>query len=91
MRSLRPYGAHLRTYAVSLAAGALAGVIYWGIGVRAPSPPPAGLLGLFGLGAGQAATTWLLRKLRGQPKSKDHDRSAATGREDQAEAQPRGD
>lgn len=91
MRRLRPSGAHLRTYAVSLAAGALAGVIYWGIGVRAPSPPPAALLGLFGLGAGQAGTTWLLRKLRGLPKSKDNDHSAATGREEQAEARPRGD
>ena len=91
MRRLQPYGAHLRPYAASLAVGALAGVIYWGIGVRAPSPPPAALLGLLGLGAGQAATKWLLRKLRGLQKSKDNDRSAATGGEDQAEAQPRDD
>jgi XapX domain-containing protein len=76
---------------MSLAAGALAGVIYWGIGVRAPSPPPVALLGLFGIGAGQAATTRVIRKLRGPSKSRDNDRSAATGREEQAEVPPRSD
>ena len=61
------------------------------IRTAAPAPPPSALLSLLVLGAGQAATTWLLRKPRGLPKSKDNGRSSATGREDQAEAQPRDD
>jgi hypothetical protein len=61
------------------------------IRTAAPAPPPSALLSLLVLGAGQAATTWLLRMPRGLPKCKHNGRSPATGREDQAEAQPRDD
>jgi XapX domain-containing protein len=54
-------------YVVSLAAGALAGVLYGIIGVRSPSPPAIALVGLLGLLLGEQIVPIAQRVISGQP------------------------
>ena len=45
----------MKTYLLSLSAGALIGVIYSAIKVRSPAPPLIALVGLLGMLAGEQA------------------------------------
>ncbi|WP_318367603.1 XapX domain-containing protein [Enterobacter sp.] len=57
----------LKTYAVSLAMGILAGVIYVVIEVNSPAPPVIALLGLFGMLIGEQIIPLCKRLIRRQP------------------------
>ncbi|MDX3094641.1 DUF1427 family protein [Streptomyces sp. ME01-24h] len=52
---------------VSFSVGALAGVLYWLMGVMSPAPPWISLAGLLGILAGEAATRHLLARRRKRP------------------------
>ncbi|MFD3453261.1 DUF1427 family protein [Streptomyces sp. NPDC058691] len=53
-----------RNGAVSFAAGLLAGVLYWLLGVRSPAPPWISLVGLLGILVGEYAARTLLGRWR---------------------------
>lgn len=57
----------LKTYAISLAAGALAGFIYALIDVNSPAPPIIALLGLFGMQVGEHLLPLAKRLIHRQP------------------------
>ncbi|WP_406273041.1 XapX domain-containing protein [Actinacidiphila glaucinigra] len=52
---------------LAFSVGALAGVLYWLMGVLAPAPPWISLVGLLGILAGEVATRHLLARLRNRP------------------------
>ncbi|WUD71278.1 XapX domain-containing protein [Streptomyces sp. NBC_00510] len=52
---------------LSFSVGALAGVLYWLMGVMSPAPPWISLAGLLGILAGEAATRHLLTRRRKRP------------------------
>jgi XapX domain-containing protein len=54
----------MKTYLVSLAVGAVVGVIYGLLRVRSPAPPTVALLGLFGMLAGEQLITIVRNMLR---------------------------
>ncbi|MFE0632933.1 DUF1427 family protein [Actinacidiphila glaucinigra] len=52
---------------LAFSVGALAGVLYWLMGVLAPAPPWVSLAGLLGILAGEVATRHLLTRYRKPP------------------------
>ncbi|MCP2343232.1 DUF1427 family protein [Actinomadura rupiterrae] len=61
----------LRNYAISLAAGVLAGFLYWIMHVPTPAPPWRALVGLLGILAGESGTRLLITRLRRRGASSD--------------------
>lgn len=57
----------LKTYAVSLSVGILAGVIYAIMDVNSPAPPVIALLGLFGMLVGEQIVPLCKRLIKRQP------------------------
>ncbi|MGH7027074.1 DUF1427 family protein [Brevundimonas sp.] len=53
----------MKTYLISLAAGALVGVIYGLLNVRSPAPPYIALLGLLGMLLGEQAVQVVKHRL----------------------------
>ncbi|MFE7594476.1 DUF1427 family protein [Kitasatospora sp. NPDC057512] len=56
-----------RRYALSLAAGIAAGLLYGLMGVRSPAPPWPALLGLLAIVAGESGMRALLARSRPEP------------------------
>ena len=52
-----------KAYFISLAVGALVGVIYALLNTRSPAPPIIALLGLLGMLIGESVTGWAKKKL----------------------------
>jgi XapX domain-containing protein len=57
----------LKTYAVSLAVGILAGVIYAVLDVNSPAPPIIALVGLLGMQIGEHLIPLIKRLINRQP------------------------
>ncbi|ADU69245.1 XapX domain-containing protein [Pantoea sp. At-9b] len=57
----------LKSYAISLGVGVLAGLIYGLIDVNSPAPPVIALLGLFGMLVGEQLVPLAQRLIRRQP------------------------
>jgi XapX domain-containing protein len=54
----------MKPYLVSLAVGAIVGVIYGLLRVKSPAPPTVALIGLFGILAGEQLITLIRNMLR---------------------------
>ncbi|MEU1618447.1 DUF1427 family protein [Streptomyces sp. NPDC005722] len=63
---------------LAFSVGALAGVLYWLMGVLAPAPPWISLAGLLGILAGEVATRRLLARRRKPPAGPAEDPPPAT-------------
>lgn len=57
----------LKSYAISLAVGLLAGILYGAMQVHSPAPPVIALLGLFGMLVGEQLIPLARRLLRREP------------------------
>ena len=54
----------MKAYLISLAVGALVGVIYGLLRVKSPAPPTVALVGLFGMLAGEQLVSLIRAMLR---------------------------
>lgn len=57
----------MKLYLISLAAGALVGIIYSLLNVRSPAPPVIALLGLLGMLVGEQVVPTVKRIVNGEP------------------------
>jgi XapX domain-containing protein len=62
--SLPAEGITVKAYLISLAVGALVGVIYGMLRVKSPAPPTIALVGLFGMLAGEQLVALVRAMLR---------------------------
>jgi XapX domain-containing protein len=62
--SLPAEGITVKAYLISLAVGALVGVIYGMLRVKSPAPPTIALVGLFGMLAGEQLVVLVRAMLR---------------------------
>jgi XapX domain-containing protein len=63
-RSLPAQGITVKAHLISLAVGALVGVIYGLLRVKSPAPPTVALVGLFGMLAGEQLVAMIRAMLR---------------------------
>jgi XapX domain-containing protein len=62
--SLPAEGITVKAYLISLAVGALVGVVYGMLRVKSPAPPTIALVGLFGMLAGEQLVAMIRAMLR---------------------------